>query len=400
MQTTDFLVVGGGIIGVNVARELKRRYSDAQVTLLEKEPELGRHASGRNSGILHAGFYYTADSLKARFAREGNLLLRKYCESRDLPVNAVGKLVVARNDKEDQILDELLERAHKNGVILEIVASHEAHEIEPRAIVRNRALYSPTTAAVDPRELLRSMEEDAQREGVIIQHNVAYLSRARNGGVITSGDRISSGYLVNTAGLYADRVARDFGFSRHYRILPFKGLYLQADTSVKLFQTNIYPVPDLKNPFLGVHVTVPVNGQAKLGPTAIPAFWREQYNGYKNFRLGEFLDISWRMTGLFINSKFEFKRLSWQEIQKYSRHKLIALASELARGIEERTFRQWAQPGIRAQLVNTETRRLEMDFVLEGNDKSLHILNAVSPGLTCSIPFSRYVCDEIRSNLS
>jgi (S)-2-hydroxyglutarate dehydrogenase len=399
MPTADFLIIGGGIIGLNVAREIKKTFTDASVIVIEKEPSCGWHASGRNSGVLHAGFYYTADSLKARFTREGNRLLTEYCEPRKIPINKCGKLVVARDETEDRMLDELLRRGKSNGVLLEEVSADEARKIEPRAITFNRAIFSPTTSSADPNAVLKCMEQDAHLEGICIHNAVSYIKVAQNR-VATTSSTYDVGYIVNASGLYADKIARDFGFSQRYRILPFKGLYLKSDEPPGSFRTNVYPVPDLRNPFLGVHVTVQVDGHAKLGPTAIPALWREQYNGVDNFRISEFVEIVSRSASFFAASGFDFKRLAISEVRKYSRRRMVSLASSLAHGITEATFRHWSKPGIRAQLVDIKARKLEMDFVLEGDEKSMHVLNAVSPGWTCSIPFARYVAEKIGRSLN
>jgi L-2-hydroxyglutarate oxidase LhgO len=398
-MTSDFLIIGGGIIGVSVARELKRRYSDARVTVIEKENRLGEHASGRNSGVLHAGFYYTADSLKARFTREGNAELTHFCDERGIPVNRCGKLVVAQNETEHAGLDELLRRGRANGVALEAVDEKTAREIEPRAITYGRALFSPATSSVNPAQVLSSMEKEARAEGIQIDYGVAYRERIGDG-VLTSGGRYEAGYVVNAAGLYADHVARGFGFSRNYRILPFKGLYLYSSEPGGAIRTNIYPVPDLRHPFLGVHFTVTADAHVKIGPTAIPAFWREQYQGLGNFRLSEVLEIALRQMGLVVSSGFDFVRLALEEIRKYSRARMVSLASALAKGVKIEHYRQWGKPGIRAQLLDIKKKKLEMDFVFEGDDRSFHILNAVSPGFTCCLPFSRFVCDAIAAKLN
>ena len=154
MNTTDFLLIGGGIIGISIARELKSRYPDSSVCILEKEDQCGLHASGRNSGVLHAGFYYTADSLKAKFTREGNQRLTEYCDAKNIKLNKCGKLVVAQNESELVWLDELMIRANKNGVLLESVTEEESRSIEPRVKTYQRALFSPTTSSVDPKELV------------------------------------------------------------------------------------------------------------------------------------------------------------------------------------------------------------------------------------------------------
>ena len=399
MNTTDFLLIGGGIIGISIARELKSRYPDSSVCILEKENKCGLHASGRNSGVLHAGFYYTADSFKARFTREGNQRLTEYCDAKNIKLNKCGKLVVAQNESELPLLDELMNRASKNSVPLEFVTEEEGRAIEPRVKTYQKALFSPTTSSVNPKELVESLLSDAIREGVQIKSNSRYLRRAGKRSIQTSDGAYEAKYLINVAGLYADKIGRDFGFSRDHRILPFKGLYLYSDEPPGALKTHIYPVPDLANPFLGVHFTVTTDGKTKLGPTAIPAFWREQYEGWGNFNLNEFSEIIRRQAGLFLTSNFDFKALAIRELQKYSKPKLVSLASTLAEGVDIKHYRRWGPPGIRAQLLNIRTKTLEMDFVMEGDDQSMHILNAVSPGFTCALPFADYVCDQIDKKL-
>ncbi len=399
MLTSDFLVIGGGIVGINVARELKKRFAGAKVVLIEKEKECAEHASGRNSGVLHAGFYYTADSLKAKFTRLGNRLLTEYCERKNLPINKCGKLVVAKDASDLPQLDELIRRGRLNGVKLDVLSEQAARKIEPRVKTYERALFSPATSSVNPVKVTLAMKEDAVREGVEIHTGVCYLKKEKDGLRTTQG-LYSAGYVINSAGLYADKIALQFGFSEEYRILPFKGLYLYSNEHEGAVRTHIYPVPDLRNPFLGVHFTITVDGHIKIGPTAIPAFWREQYEGFENFNFGEFLDIAARETGLFFSAGFDFRKLAFEEIKKYSRKRMVDLASVLMTGVKEEDYAKWGKPGIRAQLVHIKKRKLEMDFVIQADKKSLHILNAVSPGFTCSIPFSQYVVDKVRASLN
>jgi (S)-2-hydroxyglutarate dehydrogenase len=294
-------------------------------------------------------------------------------------------------------LDELQRRAARNGVPLEAVSAAEARTIEPRVKTFERALWSPNTATADPAQVIAAFREDAEREGIQVRTGSPYLGQVpgQPSVVRTGAGEFAPGYVVNCAGLYADRVALDFGFSQNYRILPFKGLYLYSDEPAGAFRTNIYPVPDLRNPFLGVHFTVTVDGHAKIGPTAIPAFWREQYSGLDRFQAAEFAEIVWRDLGLFVSAGFDFRRLAVEELRKYSRAHLVKLAGELATNVDLAHYHHWGKPGIRAQLMQIHTRKLEMDFVLEGDAKSLHVLNAVSPAWTCSLPFAAHVCDRI-----
>jgi len=393
-KIADFLIIGAGIIGLNLALQLKNRFSDSRVSVLEKEAEPGLHASGRNSGVLHAGFYYTSDSMKARFCREGNQHLTDYCLERGLPINRCGKLVVASDASELSGLNELLRRGQLNGVELVEVSESEAREIEPRVITYQKALYSPSTATVSPSAVIKELIKDVEASGVEIRTNTTFFGC--NGSIVkTSQGDIDAGYVINAAGLYADKIALSYGFSQDYRILPFKGLFLYADHRSVALNTNIYPVPNLKHPFLGVHFTVDVEGQTKIGPTAIPALWREQYGGMQNFNFSEMMDILYRDIGLFIGNDFGFREVALEELRKQSRARMVSLAGCMVKGVDRDGYVRWGKPGIRAQLVNIREKTLEMDFKFEGDDRSFHVLNAVSPAFTCSMPFSRFLVDEI-----
>jgi L-2-hydroxyglutarate oxidase LhgO len=325
--------------------------------------------------------------------------MREYCQRRQIQVNACGKLVVAKDAGDLQGLDILLQRGRSNNIELQEISAEEARHIEPRVKTFERAIFSPTTASIDPVSVMQSMRKDAEAEGVQFHCGVAFKGRTEHG-VETSQGEFRAAYIINAAGLYADSVAREFGFSTRYRILPFKGLYIYSDEPVGAIHTNIYPVPDMRNPFLGVHFTVTSKGTIKIGPTAIPAFWREQYDGFNHFQGLEVLDILSRQARLLWSSEFDFKRLAWEEMQKYSKTHLVNLASTLVSDIDSKLYQRWGKPGIRAQLLDIETQRLEMDFVLEGDSESVHILNAVSPAFTCALSFSNYVCDYIQKKFN
>ncbi len=399
LHTPDILIVGAGVIGLSLALELKRRRPDLSLTVIDKERQLAAHASGRNSGVLHAGFYYSADSLKARLTREGNRLMTDYCLERGLPINRCGKLVVASDSAELPALDELRRRGRANGVELETIDADEARRIEPRVRTTERALWSPTTASVNPKQVMSSLAGDAAAAGILLQSGCAYLGR-RADAVETSLGLFKPGYLINAAGLYADRIARDHGFSRDFAILPFKGLYLYSDDPSQALNVHVYPVPDLRQPFLGVHTTQTVDGRTKLGPTAIPAFWREHYRGLENFDWRELASILGLEASLFLRNDFGFRQLALSEVRKYSRRRLVAMARRLVDGLDETHWRHWGTPGIRAQLVDLRRRRLEMDFRFEGDARSFHVLNAVSPAFTCAFSFASLLADQIETRWS
>lgn len=393
-RTADFLIIGGGVIGLRSAIEAKRRFPDASVVVLEKEERCGLHASGRNSGVLHAGFYYAEDSHKARLTAEGNRRLGRHCDEHGLRINRCGKLVVTKDASEFDGLAELLHRGKKNGVELVEISAQEANEIEPRAKTYERALFSPTTATVDPVEVVDSFLEEARNAGVEVLTGTTYTG-ATNGVVETTQGTLSVGYVINAAGLYADRIARSFGFGERYRILPLKGLYLHSEPGSYPLNTNIYPVPPVKLPVLGVHFTVTVDGGVTIGPTAVPALWREQYRRLDGFNLKDFIEIV-RLEGyMFLFDRAGFRGTAMHELPKYYKRRLVGLAAALATGVRVRDFKRWGPAGIRAQLVDIEEHRLVQDFCVEGDDRSFHILNAVSPAFTCAFPFAEFVLDEI-----
>ncbi len=396
MNTPDFLIAGGGIIGTAIAITLKKNNPNLKIVLLEKEKVTGYHASGRNSGVLHAGFYYTPDSLKAKFTKNGNLFLTDYCTTKKLSINRCGKLVVAKDERDLKQMETLFERGRINGIEIYEVTEKEARELEPRVKTFQKALFSPNTSSVDPVEVLTSLQSEAMEMGISIHKDEKYIGVRDQKIILTNLSTYTPGHFINSGGLYADSIARNFGFSKNYEILPFKGLYLYSEEPPGGFKRHIYPVPDLRNPFLGVHVTVTVEGRAKLGPTAIPGLWRENYKGFSAFSLKEFLSIGARELDLFFTANFPFRELALEEIQKNSRFYMAKKAQILAEGISSKDFRTWGKVGIRAQLIDVTTKTLVSDFLVEGDSFSTHVLNAVSPAFTASFPFAQHVVENMK----
>jgi len=391
----DYLVIGAGIIGLSIARDLRNRFPSAEIAILEKEPDVAFHSSGRNSGVLHSGFYYTADSLKARFTRDGNRQMREYCYDNNLKINESKKVVVAKDASELPALFELEKRGITNGVEVKIIDEKELAEIDPNIKTFKHALWSPMTATVDPGEVSRAIKSELKQKEVRFFLNEGYAARHEGNKIRTThGNIFEATKLINAAGLYADRVARDFGFSKRYTIIPFKGIYLRYTGNKNPVRTNVFPVPNLKNPFLGVHYTVTVDGHVKIGPTSMPAFWRENYAGFGGFRPGEITGILTKEAKLFIRNSFGFRSLAIEEIKKYNRRYFTSLAASMVHELDVKGFTDWGKPGIRAQLLDITTDELVMDFIIEGDSASTHVLNAVSPAFTCAFPFSKHVIDN------
>jgi L-2-hydroxyglutarate oxidase LhgO len=397
MKQTDFLIVGGGIVGLSLARELVRRYPGAAIVILEKESEVAFHASGRNSGVLHAGFYYTADSLKARFTRAGNQALTAYCLENGLPVNCCGKVVVASTEPEIEGIHELKRRADRNGVDVRLVDEQELSDIEPNARTVGQALFSPATSTVNPKQVCRHIASRLPAS-VEILFGRRFLGRQKDR-VVSSREEISYRYLFNAAGLYADRVARHFNAGANFTMIPFKGIYLRYRDD-DLLQRHVYPVPNLRDPFLGVHFTKTVDGHVKIGPTAIPAFWRENYDFRNRFDLREFVEIVSREARLFLFNRFNFRRLAFDEMRKYRKEFFIDQARRLLKRLDPGRFGDYSEPGIRAQLLNTRTGELVMDFIVEHAENSTHVLNAVSPAFTSAFSFASHIADQASKHIS
>ena len=388
----DYLIIGAGIIGLNIAKNLKERFPLAQILVMEKEKEVAMHSSGRNSGVLHAGFYYTANSLKAKFTKEGNAALKEFCKLRNLKINPCQKVVVALDDKEVEGLEELKRRGDANGVELHWLDEKGLKELYPNIKTHKKALLCPSTATVNPKEVTKEFAKVIQELGVELVLDCKYLSSKANMVRTSQGD-FSAKKIINCAGLYADNIARDFGFSKDYVIIPFKGIYLKDKSNISNLTTNVYPVPNLDNPFLGVHYTLTVDNESKIGPTAIPAFWRENYKGFDNFSLKEFLQITFYEMKLFASNAFGFRSLAFSEIKKYNLNYLKGLATKLTQNMNHKGYDSWSTPGIRAQLLNKNTLELVQDFVVESDENSIHVLNAVSPAFTSSIPFANWVVE-------
>lgn len=392
--TADLAVIGGGIVGLALADALLAAGAGRRVVVLDKEPRLGAHASGRNSGVLHAGFYYGPDSLKARLTRRGNVLLHAFCDEQGVPVRRCGKLVVAQSPADLPALDALLARAAGNGVPVESVDEAQARELEPLARTVERALWSPTTSSASPTDVLGALARRVTERGgeVVLGSRV---TAARPGVVTTASGTWHVGHVVNAAGLHADRVARWFGMCDDYVVLPFKGRYWYADWPPGRLQRHVYPVPDPRNPFLGVHLTVTVDGRVKLGPTAVPALWRESYGGPGGMSVRDVAEVG-RLLPRFLRSPHhDVPALLRSELPKLSRRLLVTRAAGLVPSLRAADVRTRGRPGVRAQLLHLPTNRLEMDFVVRGDEHSTHVLNAVSPAWTSSLAMAEYVVAQV-----
>lgn len=397
MQKPDFSIIGAGIIGLTIGRQLLIENPGLKVLVIDKENLLAEHASGRNSGVIHAGFYYSPDTLKAQLTRNGNLLLHRFIEERNLPIRKSGKVVVTQSEEQLSTLNELYKRGQANGVPLEVITDKELFEIEPFAKTVGQALWSPTTSVSDPSQVTNEVANNFIEMGGEILRNTEVL-RIEGSKLYTTEGEIDSGHVINAAGLYADVFARQAGANDDYVMMPFKGLYWYAPSLKGQLNSHIYPVPNIENPFLGVHYTVTVSGDVKVGPTAIPALWREDYGGLTNAKLSESIQIASRYPRFLTSKHHNVPKLITSELPKYNRNYLLRQAAGLAPEIPAKAFTKKGRPGVRAQLLEKSSGRLEMDFVLRHVDKSTHVLNAVSPAWTSSFAVAQHVVQSMKSN--
>jgi 2-hydroxyglutarate dehydrogenase len=395
----DFAVVGGGIVGLAVARELTARHPGASLCLLEREPRLAAHQTGHSSGVVHAGVYYAPGSLRARLCVDGARELYAYCEERGVPFERSGKLIVATRPQELPRLDELERRGRANGVPgLRRVAADEIREIEPHA--RGiAALHSPATGVTDFGRLARSFAGDAieggativtAREVEALRPDGAGIGLVHRGG--TGPATLRAGFAILCAGPWSDRLAVAAGAPAEPRIVPFRGAYLRLRPERRhLVRGSVYSVPDPELPFLGAHLTRGLDGEILLGPSALMVAARDAY------RLGR------------VRPRDLFETLAWPGTWRLiARHWRYGLG-EIGRAASRRAFvgslRRYVPElspgdvvrgpaGVRAQALGRDGRLID-DFVVSRTERAIHVRNAPSPAATSALALARHVADLV-----
>jgi (S)-2-hydroxyglutarate dehydrogenase len=393
----DVAVVGGGILGVAVARELASRRPQRRVVVLEREPELGAHQTSHNSGVIHAGIYYAPGSLKARLCVSGARELYELCERRGVTHERCGKVIVARDRSELPRLDELERRGRANGVAgLRRLGAAELRELEPhcRGVA---ALHSPATGIVDFAAVARALASEAEERGVQIRTRWPVESVGGAPGRVELGNpgaALTARVAVFCAGAFADRLAAADGASPDPRIVPFRGAYMRVRRP-QLVRGLIYPVPDPRLPFLGVHLSRHLGGEVSLGPTALVVGARDAY-AVRRVRPRDVGDTlawpgTWRMVA-------RFWRTGVTELRHaLSRRSLARAAASYVPAIEPDDLEPWFA-GVRAQAVGRDGRLID-DFVVSRTERALHVRNAPSPAATSVLALARLIGDEVERSL-
>ncbi|EKO3390246.1 L-2-hydroxyglutarate oxidase [Vibrio fluvialis] len=394
----DYVIVGGGIVGVSTAWQLKQQYPDKSILLVEKEAGFSRHQTGHNSGVIHAGVYYAPGSLKADFCKRGVERTLSFCAKHDIPVENCGKLLVATNEVEFERMQALFERCLQNELDVELLDAAQLKLAEPN-ITGLGAIYVKATSIVNYRLVTEKMAEEFKALGgeVCLSTEVVGLNETEQeisvqcrykGSPIT----FHSQFLVSCSGLMADRMTRMLGLATDFQIIPYRGEYYRlAPKHNQVVKHLIYPIPDPELPFLGVHLTRMIDGSVTVGPNAVQGFKREGY-GKVNISVRdvwEMLRFSgfWKVTAKNLKTGLvEMKNSLWKP-------GYLQLVRKYCPSIELADLQPYPA-GIRAQAVLSDGT-LVHDFLFAESPRSLHVCNAPSPAATSAMPIGEYICQKI-----
>ena len=381
---------------------VKKKHPLSKIIILEKESKVGLHASGRNSGVLHSGIYYGSDTLKAKVCSSGAKKMQEFADEYNISYNKSGKVIIATSEDDLATIDKLIKNASENGIIAKKLNEHEVKEIEPYANPYQSGIHVPETAVIDSKTVVKKLYDLLKGKGVIFKFNSPLLAQDKEDrAILTPRENFFYGYLYNCAGANADRIAKIFGKGLDYTMIPFKGIYYKLDPERNyLLNSSIYPVPDISLPFLGTHLTRVISGDVYIGPTAIPAFGRENYGILKGVKFNEGIKISSELLSMYIKNKSNFRLLAHTEIRKYLKPWFLKSAQELVPELNSSDLLPSNKVGIRPQLVNINTKEIEMDYIIEKTENSIHILNSISPAFTSAFSFAKLIVDESNYNNS
>lgn len=394
MQQSDLIIIGGGIVGLATAYRFLERFPGKRVTVLEKEDAIARHQTGRNAGVLHSGIYYRPGSLKAQNCRAGKLAMEEFCRREQIPFKICGKVIVAVDASELPRMESILENGKANGVVCERIDAARLRELEPHA-AGIAAIHIPESGIVDYAQVARRLAEiiESQGSSIVTGARAVGICRDTNRAIVeTTAGEFAAEQVVNCAGLYSDRVTRLSGGRPSALIVPFRGeFYKLRPEAHRLVRMLIYPVPDPRYPFLGVHFTRRIDGLVECGPNAVLAFAREGYrNTTINLRdLAETLGYPgfWRLSA-------RYWRIGADEMwRSFSKRAFVRAAQRLVPEIESQHF-EWSPAGVRAQAVGPDGAMVD-DFVISETDRVANVENAPSPAATASLNIGRLIVERL-----
>ncbi len=398
MQNTDVVIIGAGIVGLATAYRLNERYPDLAITILEKESGLAQHQTGRNSGVLHSGVYYRPGSLRATNCRTGKLAMQEFCEQEGVPYELCGKVIVAIDESELPNLDKILERGQANGVKCEMIGRERLREIEPHA-AGIKAIHVPEAGIVDYKQVCERLGElVTERGGQILTNARVNGMQLDNGRVVVANtaNDVEARFVINCSGLQSDRVAKMSGEKPDSLIVPFRGEYFELKPDAQhLCRTLIYPVPDPKFPFLGVHFTKMIKGGVECGPNAVLAFAREGYTK-RDINLADLFE-SLTYSG-FLRMAAKHWRIGMGEMwRSFSKNAFVKALQRLLPEIRGEHL-EVAPAGIRAQALRRDGKLVD-DFLIYESDNVINVCNAPSPAATSSLNIGKLIVEKLASRI-
>lgn len=402
MQGYDLIVVGGGIIGLTAAYAWLRQQPNSSVLIIEKESNSVHHGSGRNSGVIHSGLYYTPDSLRARLCVSGAALLRDFVDEQNLWSDPCGKLLLPTSEASLAQTSELIRRAKANKVPVERLDAKSILKLEPRANIQyETGVYVPQTRVTDPKAVVKRITDLLTAAGVQFHYSEQVISiDADKGEVKSSEASYQSGAVINAAGLFSDQVAQSAGLEFRYEFQPFKGKYWRY-TGVPIgLKHLIYAIPDLNMPFLGVHSVHNAKGDLYFGPSSTPVLGRENYLGWQGLAFKEASQLAMGLSHKLLMNTNGLRALAFREMRLLSQAGVAQEVGHLVRGIDASDLKlSDTKVGIRSQIFDPEAKQLVTDFVTIGQGRVLHVLNAISPAFSASFAFADYLVAKLLEQL-
>ncbi len=396
---TDFVVIGGGIVGLATAWQLANRFTDAKIMLIEKEARVAAHQSGRNSGVLHSGIYYKPGSLKAVTCRQGKLAMQDFCQEHSIAYEVCGKVIVATSESEIPRLEAIHTRGHENGINCRLIDQAELAELEPAA-AGLKAIHVPESGIVDYPAVCKQLTSLLRDRGHTVQlgEKVVGIESSHHGVTVqTERSEYQTGFLVACGGLYSDRLARLAGLEPPAKVVPFRGEYYELIESQRSLCKNlIYPVPDPNFPFLGVHFTRMVSGDVECGPNAVFALAREGYS-WSQIRLGELAE-SLSYPGFLKLAASNWKMGLGEVHRSLSKAAFVRALQRLIPAIRSKDLRP-CRAGVRAQAIDRDGKMID-DFLWVTGNRMVHVCNAPSPAATASLEIGSKIVDRVAQELA
>ncbi len=392
------MIIGGGIVGLSIANELKEKHPELYITVLEKENTLGMHTSGRNSGVIHAGIYYKPGSIKSKVCVKGAIRLKEWCIKENIQLLKCGKLISPSTPEEDLFIDVLFKRGKQNGAYVQIIDNNEIQKLIPGAYSHSgRAIWSPNTYVVNPKNVITKLYENLTKKNVkfLFNKKIKFIDTERKKVSLNCSAIIKYKHIFNTSGLNAVSIAKKFNLSKNRIVLPFKGLYFELKNNLPYqIKRNLYPVPDLELPFLGVHFTPTLEGNTIIGPTAIPALGKENYRNFNEIEFFESFRFAKILMEQFLKNESGFRKYALEQANLGIKFNFYKSAKKLFPKLEMNHIQRCHKVGIRPQLFDIKEKCLIDDFILEKDENSTHVVNAISPAFTACFELADLILKE------